>query len=200
MEKVLLHSCCAPCSAAILEWLLANGYAPTIYFFNPNIYPQEEYMRRKAEIVRYAQELSVPIVDEDECVGQCCTDAQWSERHRLWLQEIQGCENEPERGARCLRCFEYRLKAAAKYAADNGFVQFTTTLASSRWKDLNQINAAGAVAEASVDSRARFWDRNWRKGGLYERRNILAKQFYNQQYCGCEFSMRHLNIVQENKY
>ncbi len=200
MEKVLLHSCCAPCSAAILEWMLANDYVPTIYFFNPNIYPQEEYMRRKAEIVRYAAELGVDIVDEDGKVGQCSGDAQWDARHQCWLEQIQGYENEPERGARCLRCFEYRLTAAARYAADNGFGQFTTTLASSRWKDLSQINAAGAVAEAATGGRARFWDRNWRKGGLYERRNTLAKQFYNQRYCGCEFSMGHLdNSLSENK-
>ncbi len=202
MEKVLLHSCCAPCSAAILEWLLQNGYAPTIFFFNPNIFPEEEYLRRKEEIVRYASELGVPIVDEDAAGAPsdiCDASARWESRHVNWLAQTTGLENEPERGARCLNCFRYRLEVSAKYAAEHGFPLFTTTLASSRWKDLNQINRAGAEAEAAVGGQTKFWDRNWRKGGLYERRNLLAKQFYNQQYCGCEFSMRKdLNRKEDN--
>ncbi len=177
MEKVLLHSCCAPCSAAILEWLQHNEYTPTIFFFNPNIYPEEEYLRRKDEICRHALRSGIPIVDGDY-------------DHAQWLVRMKDMENEPERGARCLECFRYRLVATAVYAAEHGFPMFTTTLASSRWKDLNQICRAGAEAEQAVGGRTKFWDRNWRKGGLYERRNELARQFYNQQYCGCEFSMR----------
>jgi predicted adenine nucleotide alpha hydrolase (AANH) superfamily ATPase len=84
-----------------------------------------------------------------------------------------------------------RLLKAAQYASEHGFDCFTTTLASSRWKDLNQIIAAGNWAASQYPGGATFWDRNWRKGGLYERRNELAKQFYNQQYCGCEYSMKN---------
>ena len=187
MEKVLLHSCCAPCSAAILEWMGQNGYEPTILFYNPNIFPEEEYLKRKNEIVRYAQEIGVAIVDLDG-------SELWEQQHAQWLKCTVGLENEPERGSRCLACFRHRLCVAADYAASHGFPLFTTTLASSRWKDIRQINEAGFYAEEHCGrGQTRFWDRNWRKGGLYERRNILARQFYNQQYCGCEFSLRHSN-------
>lgn len=190
MEKVLLHSCCAPCSAAILEWMGQNGYEPTILFYNPNIFPEEEYLKRKNEIVQYAQEIGVATVDLD---GNNA-GGPWEQQHAQWLKCTVGLENEPERGGRCLACFRHRLCVAAGYAAGHGFPLFTTTLASSRWKDIRQINEAGFFAEEHCGrGLTRFWDRNWRKGGLYERRNILARQFYNQQYCGCEFSLRHSN-------
>lgn len=184
MTKVLLHSCCAPCSAAILEWMLQNDYEPTIFFYNPNIYPEEEYLKRKNEIVRYAEEINVPIVDLDEEEGP------WQDRHDSWLDQTREFAQEPERGKRCLVCFKYRLCATAKYAAEHDIPLFTTTLASSRWKDIKQIFEAGQFAEEFCGGKSKFWDKNWRKGGLYERRNILAKQFYNQQYCGCEYSIR----------
>ena len=214
MEKVLLHSCCAPCSAAILEWMGQNGYEPTILFYNPNIFPEEEYLKRKNEIVRYAREIGVEIVDldgentggkdnvgttagQERSEGLAAQDnagGPWEQQHAQWLKYTVGLENEPERGGRCLACFKHRLCTAASYAADYGFPLFTTTLASSRWKDIRQINEAGFYAEEHCGrGLTRFWDRNWRKGGLYERRNILARQFYNQQYCGCEFSLAHRN-------
>lgn len=190
-EKVLLHSCCAPCSAAILEWMGQNGYEPTILFYNPNIFPEEEYLKRKNEIVRYAHEIGVEIVDLDGENTQSGAGGLWDQQHAQWLKCTAGLEGEPERGRRCLACFRHRLCVAADYAASHGFPLFTTTLASSRWKDIRQINEAGLYAEQQCGrGMTRFWDRNWRKGGLYERRNILARQFYNQQYCGCEFSLR----------
>ena len=105
MEKVLLHSCCAPCSAAILEWMGQNGYEPTILFYNPNIFPEEEYLKRKNEIVRYAQEIGVAIVDLDG-------SELWEQQHAQWLKCTVGLENEPERGGRCLACFRHRLAGA----------------------------------------------------------------------------------------
>lgn len=196
MEKVLLHSCCAPCSAAILEWMGQNGYEPVILFYNPNIFPEEEYLRRKNEIVRYAHETGVAIVDLDgDNAG-----GPWEQQHAGWLKCAEGLEGEPERGRRCLACFKHRLCVAADYAASHGFPLFTTTLASSRWKDIRQINEAGLYAQEQCGrGLTRFWDRNWRKGGLYERRNILARQFYNQQYCGCEFSLRQRERFTETK-
>jgi predicted adenine nucleotide alpha hydrolase (AANH) superfamily ATPase len=177
MSSVLLHACCAPCSSAIVEWMLANDWQPTIYYFNPNIFPFEEYEIRKAESKRHAESLGITWIDDD-----------WD--HEGWLSCVHGLEGEPERGGRCLRCFELRLTAAAKKAVELGINTFTTTLASSRWKRLDQIEAAGRAAEAAVPG-AHFWARNWRKGGLQERRNQLLRQynFYNQRYCGCEFSM-----------
>ena len=174
--EVLLHTCCAPCSSAIIECLLNNGIRPVIYYCNPNIYPLEEYLVRKEECTRYAKALGLDIIDDDY-------------DHEAWLEAVKGLENEPERGGRCLRCFKLRLLRTAEYARDNGFKVITTTLASSRGKSLDQINEPGEWACAQV-SGVIWWDRNWRKGGLQERRLQIIKEydFYNQLYCGCEFS------------
>lgn len=179
---VLLHTCCAPCSSAIIEAMLKNGITPVIYYCNPNIYPLEEYEIRKNECTRYAQSLGLEIVDADY-------------DHEDWLEAVKGLENEPERGGRCLKCFKLRLLRTAEYAAQRGIKVITTTLASSRWKSLDQINEAGRWACQQVapsDGRVIWWDRNWRKNGLQERRLQIIKEydFYNQLYCGCEFSMR----------
>ncbi len=176
-HKVLLHSCCAPCSSAIVECMIANGIRPTIFYFNPNIFPREEYEKRKAEATRFAAAQGLDFVDADY-------------DHDMWLLAVKGLEHHPERGPRCLKCFSVRLAAAARYALDHGFTVFTTTLASSRWKSLDQINEAGRLAAAGCPGTI-FWEQNWRKGGLQERRNQLLKEnaFYNQLYCGCEFSM-----------
>jgi predicted adenine nucleotide alpha hydrolase (AANH) superfamily ATPase len=178
MEDILLHTCCAPCSAAIIEWLLNNNIRPTLFYYNPNIYPRGEYEIRKAECTRYALLKGIDIVDGDY-------------NHEDWLQSISGLENEPERGGRCLKCFKIRLWGTACFADSSGFERFTTTLASSRWKNLAQIAEAGHWAASQFEN-ITFWDKNWRKEGLSERRLILLKEnnFYNQQYCGCEFSIR----------
>lgn len=177
--RLLLHTCCAPCSAAIIEWLLANDIRPVLYYFNPNIYPRKEYDIRKNECTRYAQSLGLEIIDGDY-------------DHQEWLKEICGLEQEPERGGRCLQCFKVRMWATAKLAFEGNFDCFATTLASSRWKSLEQIAEAGKWAAAQFEG-VDFWERNWRRGGLSERRRILLAEhgFYNQQYCGCEFSMRN---------
>jgi len=176
--KVLLHTCCAPCSSAIIECLMKNGITPYIYYCNPNIFPFEEYEIRKNECTRYAQSLGLQIIDDDY-------------DHERWRSEMIGLENEPERGERCLKCFKYRLLRTAEYAHENGFSVITTTLASSRWKSLEQIEEAGKFATSQYPDVV-FWAQNWRKGGLQERRLQIIKEynFYNQQYCGCEFSMR----------
>lgn len=176
--EVLLHCCCAPCSSAILEWMLQSGMRPTVFFSNSNIFPPEEYLHRRAEIENHLKRLDVPFVDDEY-------------DHRDWLAHIKGLEHEPERGRRCEQCFRFRLRRAALYAQAHGFRLLTTTLASSRWKDLAQVNAAGEWACRQVEG-VTFWPQNWRKGGLQDRRNFLLRfyGFYNQQYCGCEFSER----------
>ena len=186
-NTVLLHTCCAPCSSAIIEALMKNGITPVIYYCNPNIYPFEEYEIRKNECTRYAQSLGLEIVDADY-------------DHDQWLTSVSGLEDEPERGGRCLKCFKLRLLRTAEYALERGIKAITTTLASSRWKSLDQINEAGFWACNEInktlpddsDKVIVWWDRNWRKDGLQERRLEIIKEydFYNQLYCGCEFSMR----------
>ena len=187
-KTVLLHTCCAPCSSAIIEAMVSSGITPVIYYCNPNIYPHQEYEIRKNECTRYAQSLGLEIVDADY-------------DHENWLEAVKGMEDEPERGGRCLKCFRLRLLRTAEYACQRGIRVITTTLASSRWKSLDQINEAGfwAVDEINKsknivppDDSVIWWDQNWRKGGLQERRLQIIREydFYNQLYCGCEFSMR----------
>ena len=193
-ERVLLHACCAPCSSAIVEWLLAHRITPVIYYYNPNIYPEAEYEIRKNESKRHAESLGIQWIDDDYA-------------HEEWKQGVCGLENEPERGKRCERCFYLRLKKTAEKAQELGIPFFATTLASSRWKSLEQINAAGLKAQEAVTGYGLqvtgipspitdhpsplFWAQNWRKDGLQERRNELLKayHFYNQTYCGCEYSI-----------
>ncbi len=178
-DRVLLHACCAPCSSAIVEWLVQHDVRPTIYYYNPNIWPLEEYEIRKQESKRHAESLGLEWIDGDY-------------DHDAWLEGVCGLEGEPERGRRCEQCFILRLTATARKAVELDIPYFATTLASSRWKSLDQINRAGLIAEQTVNSQCKFWPQNWRKGGLQERRNQLLKEynFYNQQYCGCEFSKR----------
>jgi len=188
LDKVLLHACCAPCSSAIVEWLVAHDIEPVIYYYNPNIYPLEEYEIRKQESKRHAESLGLQWIDGDYA-------------HDDWRQAVCGLEHEPERGKRCEQCFYHRLLATARKAQELCIPWFATTLASSRWKNLDQVNAAGLRAAQAVRnqisdirsqiSEVRFWAQNWRKDGLQDRRNELLKQynFYNQLYCGCEFSL-----------
>ena len=185
-DRVLLHACCAPCSSAIVEWLVQHDVRPTIYYYNPNIWPREEYEIRKQESKRHAESLGLEWIDGDY-------------DHDAWLEGVCGLEGEPERGRRCEQCFILRLTATARKAMELDIPYFATTLASSRWKSLDQINRAGLMAEqvanvqrSTFNVQCKFWPQNWRKGGLQERRNQLLKEynFYNQQYCGCEFSKR----------
>ena len=103
-DKVLLHSCCAPCSSAIIECLLANNIRPTVFYYNPNIYPQAEYDIRKAEAIRYVKALGLDFIDGDY-------------DYQLWRSSMSGMEDEPERGSRCLQFFTLRLSETARYAA-----------------------------------------------------------------------------------
>lgn len=176
--KILLHACCAPCSAPILEKLMNEGIKPAIFYYNPNIFPKEEYEIRRNECEKYSQKLGIEMIEGPY-------------EHEKWQEEIKGLENEPERGGRCLRCFKMRLKLTAKTAQENGFDTFASSLSSSRWKSLEQIDEAGFYAQ-SLAQNVNYLAKNWRKGGLQQRRNELLKEngFYNQLYCGCEFSLR----------
>ena len=196
--RVLLHSCCAPCSGAILECMLANGIRPTVFFSNSNIAPYGEYNIRRDEVVRYCQSQGLEVVD-DIYEHEAWLDFALHRQNGLADNALAQC---PERGARCMECFRFRMARAANYAASHGYDLLTTSLASSRWKDLEQVNAAGEEAVNSVrvlyQSRGQacgllYWPQNWRKGGLQPRRSEIIKEqnFYNQSYCGCEFSERH---------
>ena len=177
-KKLLMHSCCAPCAGEIMEAVAASGIDTTIYFYNPNIHPREEYEIRKEENIRFAEKLGFDFIDADYDKDN-------------WFERVKGLEDEPERGERCTVCFDMRFERSALYAKENGFDVFATTLGISRWKDLNQINNSGLRA-ANRYNNLTFWDFNWRKQGGSSRMLEISKQekFYKQEYCGCVYSLR----------
>ena len=180
-KKVLLHSCCAPCSGEVMEAMLASGVEYTIFFYNPNIHPEREYLLRKDENIRFAEKHGVPFVDADYDTDN-------------WFARAKGMEWEPEKGARCTMCFDMRFERTALYAHENGFAVMTSSLGISRWKDMNQINASGRRATARYEGLS-YWDYNWRKGGGADRMIDISKreEFYQQEYCGCVYSFRDTN-------
>jgi len=175
--KVLVHACCAPCTGSILEQLIKNGIEPTIFFDNSNISPEEEYSKRCAEIHKFAKRMKVPFFESQY-------------NPQLWLAGVKGLENVPERGKRCIVCFDMRLERTAAFAAENGFTVFTSTLGLSRWKDFETVCACGRQA-ASKYPDVVFWEQNWRKNGGSQRASEISKEqnFYRQKYCGCIFSL-----------
>lgn len=180
-EKVLLHSCCAPCSGPVIERMHESGIKLTIFFYNPNIHPKKEYEIRKKENIRYAEKLGIDFVDADYDVQN-------------WFARAKGMEQDPERGRRCSMCFDMRFERTALYAYENNFKIITSSLGISRWKDMNQINESG-LRSASHYEGISYWTYNWRKEGGGARMYELAKEeeFYKQEYCGCIFSLRDTN-------
>jgi len=180
-KKVLLHSCCAPCSGEVMEAMAAAGIEYTIFFYNPNIHPREEYELRKSENIRFAEAHAVPFIDADYDTDN-------------WFARTKGQEWEPEKGARCTTCFDMRFDRTALYAHENGFPVITSCLGISRWKDMDQINACGVRAAARYQD-IEYWTFNWRKGGGAQRMLEISKRerFYQQEYCGCIYSLRDSN-------
>ena len=186
-KKVLLHSCCAPCSGEVMEAMLASGVDYTIFFYNPNIHPKREYLLRKDENVRFAEKHGVPFVDADYDKDN-------------WFARARGMEWEPERGKRCTMCFDMRFDRTALYAYENGFPVITSSLGISRWKDMNQINDSGLRAAAKYEG-ITYWTYNWRKQGGSSRMIDISKreQFYQQEYCGCVYSLRDTNVSRRER-
>ncbi len=180
-RRILLHSCCAPCSGEIMETLTISGIGYTIFFYNPNIHPYEEYEIRKKENKRFAEKQGIPFIDADY-------------DNDKWLSRTKNMANEPERGHRCTICFDMRFERAALYAHENSFKAFTSSMGISRWKDMEQVNKSGnRAAERYPD--LTYWAYNWRKKGGSQRMVEMAKQegFYQQEYCGCAHSLRDVN-------
>ncbi len=180
-SRLLLHSCCAPCSGEVMEALLASGIDYTIFFYNPNIHPLKEYELRKNENMRFAEKHNVPFIDADY------------DRDN-WFARAKGMEMEPERGIRCTMCFDMRFERTALYAHENGFDVISSSLGISRWKNMEQINDSGIRAAAPYPNLV-YWTFNWRKQGGSARMLEISKreQFYQQEYCGCAYSLRDTN-------
>ncbi len=173
MDKLLLLSCCAPCSVGVIADLAQRGQDFTVMFFNPNIHPKAEYSRRLQENKRVCEELKVPFIE-----GKYVP--------KLWQRVTQGLETEPERGKRCDQCFYLRLKIGALYAKKHGFTRISSVFGISRFKDFDQVCRAGKLVEGETGV---FYDAiNWRKNGGLEFTERLGKEkkLYRQTYCGCQ--------------
>ncbi len=167
--------------------MLVAGIDYDLFFYNPNIHPVKEYDIRKQENIRFALEHGIKFIDADYDVDN-------------WFARIKGLENEPERGERCTKCFDMRFERTALYAHENGYDTITSSLGISRWKDMNQINDSGERAAARYDSLI-YWTYNWRKHGGSQRMIEISKreQFYQQEYCGCVYSLRDTNRHRRNQ-
>ena len=181
-KKLLLHSCCAPCSGDIMLRLKESNIDYTIYFYNPNIHPKKEYLLRKDENLQFAIANDIPFIDADYDT-------------KNWFNKTKGQEWEPERGKRCSTCFDMRFYKTAEYAYENNFSLISSTLGISRWKDMSQINYSGVKA-ASQFTNIKYWTFNWRKNKGSEKMLKVSKEqeFYMQEYCGCVYSLRDTNI------
>ena len=183
-QRLLLHACCAPCSGDVIARLLASRIDFAIFFYNPNIHPEHEYLRRKAEIERFARQNGISFLDADHDPA-------------VWMARAKALKWEPERGARCSLCFDLRLGQTAHYAAANRFDVIASTLGISRCKDVSQVNASGLRAVQDVCGpvcRVEWWPFNWRKEGGATRTTEIARRegFYRQSYCGCVYSLRDM--------
>lgn len=161
--------------------MTASGIDYTIFFYNPNIHPLHEYEIRKEENKRFAEKHNIEFIDADYDADN-------------WFERVKGMEMEPERGIRCTECFDMRFERTALYAYENGFDTISSSLAISRWKDMHQINGCGERAAARYPEML-YWTYNWRKGGGSQRMLDISKEenFYQQEYCGCVYSLRDTN-------
>ena len=170
-KGLLLLSCCAPCSCAVIKSLAEQGEKLTVLFYNPNIVPVDEYRKRADENKRVCGLYGVPFVELEY-------------DNERWCALTKGLEHLSERGYRCDICFEMRLRRAFEYARENGFDRVSSVLGVSRYKDFNQVNNAARRANGA----GLYEETNWRKNGLQELSHALKKELnlYNQSYCGCK--------------
>lgn len=170
--KILLLSCCAPCSIEVILRLKNLGVDFTVLFYNPNIRPFEEYQKRLQENKRLCEEEGVPFID-----------LPWE--NEKWCQTVKGLENEPERGRRCDKCFALRLQKTAQFAKEHHFTHFTSVLGVSRYKNFDQVTTI--ATHISTLENIPYISTNWRKNGGEDLRAKLAKErkLYHQTYCGC---------------
>ena len=178
--RLLLHSCCAPCSSYVLEYL--SGYFNiTVYYYNPNIYPPEEYQKRVTEIQRLIKEM--PLKKPVEFVEGPY------DPERFFIM-AKGLENVPEGGKRCFSCYRLRMEAAAAYAKEHGFDYFTTTLSISPLKNACKINEIGE--ELAEIYKVSHLPSDFKKKNGYKRSVELSGEYhlYRQNYCGCVYSRR----------
>lgn len=176
-KEILLHSCCAPCTTFSSLDLVEREFKPTLFFYNPNIHPESEYLKRVVEIEKWAE-----VNGFDLILGEYDKEN--------WFEMMKGLEQEPEGGERCKKCYEMRLKKAATVAKEKGIKLITTTLTISPHKKAEVINQIGQAIcqEFGIE----YWDSDFKKQDGYRKSCEISKEneFYRQDYCGCVFSMR----------
>lgn len=182
--KILVHACCAPCSSEVLVQLKEVADI-TIYYYNPNTYPYEEYLKRYEEFKKLPNEFNIinEYYDEQE-----------------FLNEVKEYSHLGERSVRCYKCYELRLKRTALKAKELGFDYFTTTLSISPYKSSKWINELGKKIETEIGINFLYSD--FKKNDGYKKSIILSKEYnlYRQEYCGCRYSLAELNNKVKNDY
>ena len=179
-KTLLLHSCCAPCSSYVLEYLSRYFYI-TVFYYNPNIYPPEEYDTRVKEQKRLVSQMPVSLPVQV---------AEGAYEPELFFETVRGMEQLPEGGERCFRCYELRMRKAAEYAADHGFDYFTTTLTISPLKNAGKLNEIGL--KLAEETGVPYLVSDFKKKNGYKRSIELSAKYelYRQNYCGCVYSRR----------
>lgn len=178
VPSLLLHSCCAPCSTYVIEYL-SNYFNITVFYYNPNIYPEKEYMKRVEEekefISRFKTKYKVDFIEGDYVTEK-------------FYSSVKGFENEKEGGERCFKCYELRIKESAIVAKNKGYDYFTTTLSISPYKDAQKLNEIGERLGNEYGVQYLYSD--FKKKNGYKRSIELSKEYnlYRQDYCGCIFS------------
>ncbi|MDO8690217.1 MAG: epoxyqueuosine reductase QueH [Dehalococcoidia bacterium] len=173
--RLLLHICCAPCSTHVVQ-ALKGQFDLTGHFYNPNIHPEAEYLRRAAEIEGYSGRIGLPLLVSRYDPG-------------LWREAVRGLEDEPEGGERCLVCYRLRLERTASLARGAGFTHFTTSLSVSPHKRADAINAVGR--EVASRHRLEFYAADFKKKDGFTQSLRLSREagLYRQNYCGCVYSL-----------
>ncbi|MEE1371087.1 MAG: epoxyqueuosine reductase QueH [Bacilli bacterium] len=180
-KKLLLHSCCGPCSSYVISYL-TNYFDITILYYNPNIYPYDEYLKRKQEQIK--------LINEIDCSNNLdIMDCDYD--NDLYEKCIIGLENEPERGNRCMVCYNLRMEKTAKMAKECNYDYFCTTLSVSPYKNSEWINKIGEKLQIKYNINWLYSD--FKKKDGYKQSILLSKKYnlYRQDYCGCIYSKPH---------
>ena len=191
---LLLHACCGPCSSYVLEYLY-KYFDITVFYYNPNIYPEEEYKRRLAELKKLYETFPPALHGKVKVIEQ--TYNQEDFYNAVGTRSQPELATEPEKGERCRRCYEFRLRRAFEYAAAHSFDYFCTTLSISPFKDAEKLNVIGealetaALAEAAENQKVPRWlPSDFKKKGGFKRSLEISEEYgmYRQDYCGCIYS------------
>ena len=186
MKSILLHSCCSPCACYPIQELINQGFQITLFYYNPNIQPEDEYRARLNELKKYFKKLPEVRLIEGEY------------EDKKWFELVKGLENEPERGKRCDVCYAIRLRKTADLARAKNFDYFGSTLSISPYKKADKISQLGNALAKEFG--VKFFGQDWKKMGGFKRACQISKQenFYRQDYCGCTFS-KHKTQLTRNK-